>query len=220
MKRGVLFVWWGGNGQRKFLDRSIASVQRVHPDLPIAVRELPATATLLEKASMWELSPFESTLYLDTDTVVLDDLTFGFDMAEKWGLALAICEAPWAARYPTISGDMVEYNSGVMFFRKDQTQALFNRWIAAARTIESSITWRDGDQLKRMQLNDQAGLAVALSEWDRVPFILPLNWNLRPTWQRYWFGRLKVWHDYRDVPATLLRENAHTDPTHFYSIKD
>ncbi|MDP6885212.1 MAG: hypothetical protein QF830_13855, partial [Rhodospirillales bacterium] len=34
------------------------------------------------------------------------------------GLALCICECPWARRYGGLAGDVVEYNTGVMFFTK------------------------------------------------------------------------------------------------------
>jgi hypothetical protein len=65
---------------------------------------------------MMELSPFEETLYLDADTVVLDRLDFGFEQAARFGVACCICECPWARRYRGLpNDDGVEYSTGVLF---------------------------------------------------------------------------------------------------------
>ena len=115
VKRGVLYVVWG-EYDGGALERSRQSLARVHPDMPVEVIELPAGSTLLDKARMMELSPFEETLFLDADTVVLDDLSYGFEQVRRFGLACSICECPWARRYTGLSGDMVEYNTGVLLF--------------------------------------------------------------------------------------------------------
>ncbi len=49
--------------------------------------------TLNQKATMFDLSPFDETLFLDLDTVVLGRLDFGFQKAQQFGLAIAICES-------------------------------------------------------------------------------------------------------------------------------
>src|SRR4051812_2760577 len=95
--RGVVYVVWGSRID-PVLDRSIKSVQRIHPELPIHVHRL-ESGSLRSKTCMGQISPFASTLYLDADTVVLDRLDFGFQKAEVFGLACAICEAPWMRRY-------------------------------------------------------------------------------------------------------------------------
>src|SRR5260221_6453107 len=101
-QRGVLYMVWGAKAG-SVLGRSIESVRRHLPDLPIHVLELPADTDpvqgLLQKARMAELTPFETTLFLDADTVVLGDLGYGFTQAERYGLACTICECPWARRY-------------------------------------------------------------------------------------------------------------------------
>src|SRR3954454_12740745 len=70
--RGVCYLVWGDT-VGPTLDRSMASVRRFHPDLPIHVERLQApdpVGGLLLKAQMFRLSPFPTTLYLDADTVV------------------------------------------------------------------------------------------------------------------------------------------------------
>jgi len=100
---------------------------------------------LLEKARMAELSPFDETLFLDADTVVLDDLDFGFRHAQKTGVACCICEAPWARRYTGLpNDDAIEYNTGLLFFTK-AAAPVFSHWQSLATTIDSSIVFRAAD---------------------------------------------------------------------------
>ena len=98
-RRGIIYITWGDKPDRVH-QRSINSVARLHGELPIHVVRLPEKATLLEKSRMFDLTPFEETLYLDADTVVLARLDFGFDKAVRQGLACEICECPWAG-FPT-----------------------------------------------------------------------------------------------------------------------
>src|SRR5438552_10060250 len=134
-KRGIMYVKWGPNDA--VLARALESVKAIHPELPVHVHQLPDGSTLLDKARMFAFTPFEETVFLDVDTVVLDRLDFGFEMAVKYGLACCICENPWARRYGGLKGDLVEYNTGVLFFTK-AGKRFFDGWEQHAR-IDSSI---------------------------------------------------------------------------------
>jgi len=200
-KRGILYVKWGPNNA--VLERSLRSVQAIHPELPIHVHQLPDNATLLDKAWMFDASPFEETLFLDVDTVVLGRLDFGFEMAQKHALACCICECPWARRYGGLSGDMIEYNTGVLFFTR-AAQPYFDGWKKHIR-IDSSIKFYNNQgQLAVMPYNDQAGFSLALAEAATPPFILQFNWNFRPAWHRSWWGPIKIWHDYSAPPPEVI----------------
>src|SRR5580658_2767588 len=98
-RRGVTYIVWGDSCAGP-LRRSIASLERHHPGMPHFVAEIkPIQEPMLRhKASMDLLSPFESTLFLDADTVVMGKLDFGFEQAERFGIACAICECPWMRR--------------------------------------------------------------------------------------------------------------------------
>ena len=206
-KRGVIYVIWGET-QDALLERSMNSLKRVHPELPVEVVRLPENSTLLDKASMFSETPFEATVFLDADTVIMDRLDYGFEKAEKYGLACCICECPWARRYADIEGDMNEYNTGVLFFT-EKAKPVFDRWRKYAHEVDSSIRmWYQGE-VKIMPYNDQASFAKAIDEWEDTPFVLPLNWNFRPRWHNSLFGPVKIWHDYTDVPATITDWNEH-----------
>jgi len=200
--RGVLYLHWGERCPH-LVQRSLASLRAVHPSLPVHIHTLPSHATLLEKSAMLDLSPFDETLYLDADTVVLDSLDFGFEHARRFGLACCICECPWARRYGGLSGDLIEYNTGVLFFTR-AAKPLFDAWKHWCRHLDSSIQFLDARQeLRIMPLNDQGGFARAVAETNFHPGVLPLNWNFRPQWHHGFFGPIKIWHDYADPPAIV-----------------
>jgi len=201
--RGVCYLVWGDT-VGPTLDRSMASVRRFHPDLPIHVERLQApdpVGGLLLKAQMFRLSPFPTTLYLDADTVVLGDLDYPFAQAERHGLACCICEAPWARRHTGLAGtgDLVEYNTGVIAFSA-KARPVFEAWERLTPGLDSSTVYvRDG-QRGRQAHDDQAAFALAVHEAGYVPYVLPPNWNFRPHFYRSFFGPIKVWHSYAAVP--------------------
>ena len=85
--RGIVYIVWGDQVQPA-LTRSRLSVEKIHPELPVHVEILRPESSLLDKSRMHRLTPFEETLFLDSDTVVLDRLDFGFEMAAQHGLAV------------------------------------------------------------------------------------------------------------------------------------
>ncbi len=213
MSRGVLYIIWGDKGER-VLARSLASLKEVHPELPHEIVRLPADTDeykgLLEKSRMMSLSPFDETLFLDADTVVLDRLDFGFAQAARFGLACSICECPWARRYRGLpNDDATEYNTGVLFFTR-AAKDLFETWQRITPDVDSAIDFIDQSGQRRMMPHaDQGAFAKAVSEWQRTPCVLPLNWNFRPNWQWAFFGPIKIWHDYNDPPPQLKQLSAY-----------
>lgn len=201
---GALYMVWG-NSHDRLLERSIASLKKHHPSLPIHVHrvnvgdgeDVAAACMLLHKTRMSEISPFKTTLFLDADTVVLGSLDYGFEKARQHGLACCICECPWARRYNGLkySGDLIEYNTGVLFFTEAAQQVMY-MWERLARTVDSEVNFHSTNRkMDTMLYNDQASFASAVEMTGFNPFVLPLNWNFRPRWHRSFFGPLKVWHD-------------------------
>jgi len=211
-KRGVLYLWWGERA-RAVQARSEASLREHHPELPVHSLQLPETANMLHKARMLMHSPFEETLFLDVDTVVMGRLDFAFDKAARHGLACCINENPWAGRAadPRLQGDMIEYNSGAMFFTR-QAQPVFDRWRSLAAGVDSRVRYHmtvDDRVVEDVADGlDQPSLALAIEELGFAPFVLPLNWNFRPKWHVTWYGPIKIWHAYPAPPPAIHAWNA------------
>jgi len=208
-KRGVLYIVWGDKVETP-LQRSMASLRKHHPDLPIHVERLPTPhhdRGLSLKSGMGKMTPFESTLYLDADTLVMGKLDAGFERAEQFGLACCICECPWLRRYDPALADRVEYNTGVLFF-SPLAKPVFDRWPDFAGNTPSSSRWTKQDSLPRgLNYDDQASFARAVESANLNPFVLPLNYNIRPEFQLAAFAPIKIWHAYGDPPANVLALN-------------
>ncbi len=217
MSKGIISIYWGDEAKLP-IQRLCNSVKQFCPDLRHELIKIDAVSgdpkSLNQKAAMLELSPFEETLFLDVDTVVMGNLDFGFEKAKKYGLALSICEAPWARRYPKLfSGDQIEYNTGVIFFTK-KAESVFNEWKRIAHIVDSSIVGVNENGIYTMPSNDQGSFAQAIENIGFNPFILPLNWNFRPIWHKSFWGPLKIWHDYSDPPLVISELNK------YYENKD
>jgi hypothetical protein len=217
MSRGIISIYWGDESKLP-IERLKTSVKKFHPELPHEIIKVEATSgdprSLNRKAEMLDLSPFDETLFLDLDTVVMGNLDFGFEKAKTFGMAIAICEAPWGKRYPKIfKGDELEYNTGVIFFTK-KAKAVFDRWKKLVETVDSSIVGVNDQGIYTMPANDQGSFALAIDSTGFNPFVLSLNWNFRPVWHRSFFGPIKVWHDYSDPPPLFDELNT------YYSRED
>jgi len=215
VSRGVLFIVWKGDcNTPDLLDRAIAGVRETNPTLPVHVQRLPDGSTLLDKARMLEYSPFDETLFLDADTVALGDLSYGFEQAKRHDVACCINECPWARRYLGLAerGDLVEYNTGVLFFTK-AARPLFDEWQRQNETLNSAHYFLSARGRECMPLNDQAGFAAAVDALGWSPFVLPMNWNFRKRWHFSLMGPVKVWHDYDDPTPDILGFNEeHAEP--------
>lgn len=192
--KGILYVVWGGEEHRQQMAESIATVQKMHPEIPIHIADLDIIAPdhrkgLPFKAWMDQLSPFDITLFLDTDTKVIGDISYGFECAELHGMAITIDHACYARRWPelqklipdTIHSEIVEYNTGVIFFNK-----------AHPKIAEVFEQWRDWSGIS---WNDQPSFAIALARSQFSPFVLPDHvWNYRVYNADRLFGPVKIWH--------------------------
>jgi hypothetical protein len=211
--RGALFVVWkplqprvDGWSIEPSLERAVASFRAHHPELPHHVAWLPPGSTLHDKAGMFHHTPFDSTVFLDADTVVLGRLEYGFEMAERFGLACCHCVNPWLRRYRGVADDAIEYNTGVLFFTAP-ARAIFDEWQRAVPLLDSSARFvRDG-QVGVSPRDDQLAFSQVIRVQQWPPFILPHNWNFTPPYHREFFGPIKVWHNYAEVPEAIREIN-------------
>ena len=213
---GALYMVWG-DSHDPLLSRSTDSLKRHHPDLPIHVHRVPekegksgSAEMFLTKASMAVISPFQKTIYLDADTIVMGPLDYAFEKAVQFGLACCICECPWAQRYNGLRQmeGLVEYNTGVLFFTQEATPVMY-MWERLARVVDSSARYIDNGVEKTMEHNDQAAFARAVEITRFNPYVLPLNWNFRPKWHRSFFGPIRIWHDVAVPPAEISDLNTY-----------
>lgn len=124
----------------------------------------------LAKIAMYDHSPFSKTLFLDADTIVLQDPTPGFDFLDYFDVAMRAHHEPVpltkSPDLPFPSALFSSWNSGVVFFRKSvQVEKFFESW--------------RNEYLRLKRPFDQPALIGAVLEHSEKVTVLGLNlsWN-------------------------------------------
>lgn len=166
-QRGVIYVVTGGRSYLGELMTSLRSLRQYEPDLPVTVFSTFAvpprrglsriTADALDnphKIKVWSLrrSPYEETLFLDTDTLIRRPLTALFRELDGRDFCAANAHvADYSVRPPRFLA-MVKlggYNTGVLLFRRAPgVHAFLERWEDAVRAHDTRDMWAGhfGDQ--------------------------------------------------------------------------
>jgi hypothetical protein len=156
MQQGLVYIAFGDR-YRHEAQQSIASVRRQSPDIPVAVITdaewdncdrpdmfiLEATdATLGAKPRLlYRCTPFERSLFIDTDTVLARDITPAFTLLDYYDFCVKFSGGELTIDPALIYHPMA--SSGMMIFKKCNAVAgLFELWLEAYRAAERSITPR------------------------------------------------------------------------------
>lgn len=152
------------------------------------------------KITMYKHVPkgYDSYLFLDTDTIVLEDVSYGFEKAEQYGLAMVIAPIYSLQILNNYSEIMQKegitpkgqsnYNSGVLFFSlTDEIINLFERWERLAKEYKCT--------------SDQKILTVAMEQAEFNPFVLNSSFNYR-TWNEPASGIIRIWHNHNTLPKS------------------
>jgi hypothetical protein len=182
----------------------------------LAIESFEATENpYIDKIANMRRSPFERTIYLDTDTYVVGDITHVFELFDRYDVAVA--HAPGIRRMPDprVPGAFCEFNTGLVAWRANETTAaLLSCW------QETYCAWlRDppfasaGD---RRGTADQPAFRRCAWEHPAQIAILPPEYNYRPSIPGSLVGPVLVIHgrlgDYESVAAKL---NAGVGPRSF-----
>ncbi|WP_153952561.1 hypothetical protein [Halosegnis longus] len=124
---------------------------------------------LIDSTIKPDLSPFEQTLYLDSDTYIANDVSELFGLLDKFDLA--ITRVPQQPPVPELPEPWHLYNCGVILYRDSQEVRHFlNRWSEIYNQILED----------QEQPEDQPAFAKALYECDDLQwYTLPRRYNVR-----------------------------------------
>lgn len=187
--RGVIYVATG----KKFVEEALISVESVKkhmPDIPVSlftdlselVSSPPegvdsvyplenASRSCRDKIKPLADSPYERTLFLDTDTYLCTPVYDLFEMLDRFEIALA--QAPDRYQYilPEIPDCFTELNSGVIVFRKNKRVSdLLELW------DQTFVRMLDQDT---SSYRDQHSLRDSLYRSQIQFFVLPQEYNFR-----------------------------------------
>ncbi len=210
--RGVIYVAKG----EKYIDeacRSAASLKVHLPELPVTlfsdvtlerscfdsvISISSSPYSIRDKAANLAYSPYEHTLYLDSDTYVADDISELFHLLDVFDLAAAHAPARRAFQVNDVPGSFPEFNAGVILFKKsskilgflDQWLELYDRNIRK----EAPPGIPKGKIAERYPFRDQPSFREALYHSDlRIATLTP-EYNCRIGSLGYINGPVKILH--------------------------
>ena len=211
MDRGVIYVATGPAYVAEAL-ASAASVRRHMPDLPITLYTDRSVASphldevvrfdahgYLARIPRLALSPYERTLFLDSDTYVCGELTGAFDLLDRFDIALA--HAPLRAIHEVagVPDGFPEYNAGVILFRRSpEVQACLAAWTAKFAEFQEQVRrgevrWLCPDH-RRIYGHDQGALRQALYGSNLRIATLPPEYNCRFSVPGFVDGPVRILH--------------------------
>lgn len=161
------------------------------------------TQGLLRKTELVKFLPdtYAAYVFLDSDTVVIDDISLGFEKAEKFSIAVA--PAPhYSLDYfrdfdhimdleGTPCKGQLQFNTGVIFFKNSPAvKSVFQRWMELAHKYQAEFK------------NDQPFFSLAMEQLDINPYTLSISYNYRGRGDSI-SGVVRVWHSHGQMPANI-----------------
>lgn len=187
MKRGVLYIAFGENFIKE-LKFSAESVKKYNPDLEITVfTDKPFESEFVDNVQTMEIrhlrpkidyikyTPYDETLFLDTDTIVNHSLSDLFEILQKYDIALAHDLARKRKKfkdtipeYGKIPYSFSEVNTGVIAFKKNEKVInLFEMWRQNFYKYYNVVPW------------DQPSFRISAWASDASMYVLPVEYNIR-----------------------------------------
>lgn len=150
-------------------------------------------------------TPYEKTLYLDSDTFVISDVSSVFTLLDRVDFAAAHSTTKQLVSLETVPDSFPALNAGVIAYRNSpEIQRLFDRWteileeqVANGRP-DATFPVEDGETLEEVRVQgrttDQPPLREALYESDVTFAILPDEYNFGAWGRSYAYGEVKILH--------------------------
>jgi len=189
-------------------------VAHAQPGLTV-VRFEPSANPYADKIANMRRSPFARTLYLDTDTYVIDDVTHLLALLDRYDMAVAYTAEGRGPHDPGVPPAFYEFNTGVLAWRASERMAAFMRsW------EETFIAWREhGDPFATPGKGSSSGRADQLAfrrcawEHDIHLFVLAPEYNFRIGYPTTVGARVGVIHGrHPDYEGLAARINASERP--------
>jgi hypothetical protein len=215
-ERAIVFIAWGEKHLTLITDCIRDSRLPDYPILLLTDETTPANALpknvdlirlkskLSGKARKTEFfnqlpQQIETALLLDADTRVIDDVSLGFEKAERHGIALVPAPHYSLADFRdfrevmlkedvTPRGQMI-YNSGVMFYspQRADVRQVFDLTLKLAQKYHDRV-W-----------SDQTYLSLAMELLGFNPHCLSPSFNYRGFGELI-SGSIRIWHSYEPLP--------------------
>ncbi|MDX2196680.1 MAG: hypothetical protein NW207_09705 [Cytophagales bacterium] len=198
MSKGFVYVATG----KKFVNEAVISahfLKKHHPNTPIAIisdaqvhDDIFAKTILIDKPSYnlrdktyLYLSPFEHTVFVDTDTYIAGDISELFVLLTHFDVAAHQLFEGHEYHMPHIPHAFPEFNTGVIAFVNNNNFAKFcDNWRNIFDKYLGAENW----------VNDQKSFREALYMSTLRHTVLPPEYNFRPLTTNFAIMPVKVFH--------------------------
>jgi hypothetical protein len=209
---GVLYIATGQRFRTE-AEMSARSVKLVMPKMPIVLAsdcksdsahfdmqikiENPAYS-FIDKILALKETPFEKTIYLDTDTFVLSDVSGLFALLDRFDLAAAFEPARFLDEIPGIPACFSELNTGVILFRSvDAVFEAIDEWYTSyAEEIEGMAA------IGKKAWHDQYSFTKVIFRKEISFYVLPPEYNARILLPMQVSGEIKIAHSRINNPLS------------------
>lgn len=173
-------------------------VRDTPPGVTVVSFEPISSAPFLDRIANMRRSPFERTLYLDTDTFVVDEMVGVFELLDNYDLALAQAPAYRGLDDPEVPAAFPEFNCGVVAWRSSERVAAFLRsWEETYRAwlVEDVLPGLDGGKHPtRSEIGDQPAFRRCAWQHGMKVATLPPEYNLRLGFRTTVVDRVRLLH--------------------------
>lgn len=222
MKNGIIYIATKKHKEANHIKEvlhSAESVKKIHSNLNITlltndknikskffdnIKILPIKTTREKQNLLYKYTPYQNTLYLDTDTEVVNSITQVFSLMNRFDIASVIDHSRvnpernklWK-QYSNTSNSFPEFAGGVILFRKSlEVEKFFKVW------KDNYSKWYKISG----KINDQPSFRVSMWECkDLKVYVLPPEFNIRTQEKRDKFNdriipKIFHWHDMFNKP--------------------
>ncbi|ELS05344.1 hypothetical protein Xen7305DRAFT_00050870 [Xenococcus sp. PCC 7305] len=173
------------------------------------------------------MSPYDQTLFLDTDTYICEDISELFELLPRFDIALATAAIRHSVMRRKTAGHLEQFmkqipasfsqpNGGLILFNKSpEIYHFFANWLGLQHRNENIA------QSLKETIGDQPALREALFHSNLQIFNLAPEYNCRLVFRvGYLQGKVKILHGrHPDLPGLAKALNSDTAPRVFF-IKD
>jgi hypothetical protein len=201
---GILYVATG----KKFVaeaEISASSAKSAMPGVPIVlasdctsdsgyfdmhIKLERSTYSFIDKILPLKRTPFERTLYLDSDTFVLSDVSCLFQILDRFAIAAAFEPARFLDKIDGLPTCFAELNTGVLLYKSDRKVfAMIDQWHAAYSEEIANMA-----AAGRQAWHDQYSFTKIMFENDLSLYVLPPEYNARILLPLQASGPIKIVH--------------------------
>lgn len=162
---------------------------------------------LLDYISYLKKTPYDKTLFLDTDTYICGDISSVFDLLDEFDIAAAHDPVRHSSRYdPNVPETFPSFCTGVIPYR--QTQDVFDfftEWENLYRDYAENISERLYSPSGSTYANDCPLFREALYYSDLRSNILPDEYNCKFLYPGYAQLKIKILHIHHSNPQEIAK---------------